>query len=84
MIKPLIFARFTYRYNQNPTLEQLRGVVFELFNELRANDEMIKKVTRSVYTRMAEVIEQEGRHLLHKRGRNDEIPTEENEDQLIE
>ncbi len=61
----MIFARMR-RFGRHPTLENLRQVIIEVFDEIRNIDGLAKRVCRSVVTRMEEVIEQQGRQIVHR------------------
>ena len=75
----MIFARMR-RFGRHPTLENLRQVIIEVFDEIRNIDGLAKRVCRSVVTRMEEVIKQQGRQIVH---RHQSGQAEDSDDELI-
>jgi hypothetical protein len=73
MLKPIIFCHLNARRDEHPGLDVLKEIIIGVFDEFRSKDEMIKKVTRSVYTRMIKTVEQEEHQLVHKPNHHDEI-----------
>ncbi len=63
----MISARML-RYGQNPSLDNLQQVIIEVFGEIQNIHGLVKRVCRSVVTRIEEVIGQQGRQLVHRDG----------------